>query len=94
MAAYLSLVHKISGETFNGRGLIKVDEMLCDALGVAPTDKWHNSWMSWIGFQLAYHADKSVADVLVPSRADARDNERKVIDFFVANFENSSYHGR
>ena len=92
MAAYLSLKHKESGEVYTGRKLIAVDAMLCEALDVPITDEWHNNWMDWIGFMLAYRADKSVVDVLTPSRADARDNEQKIIDFFINNFENESYH--
>ena len=65
MAAYLSIRHKETGEVFNGRKLIDVDNMMCAALGVAPDpEKWFMGWMDWAGFAIAVRFDKTIADAL------------------------------
>ena len=94
MAAYLSIRHKLTGEVYNGGKLVLVDNMLREALGAEPDpENWFIGWMDWIGFSLAYRFDKSIADTLAEMRDNARENERQVIDFFITNFENASYHG-
>lgn len=94
MAAYLSLRHKETGALYTGAALVQVDEMLCAALGVEPDPvSWHAGWMDWIGFSLAYRADKPVAEVLGMISPNARANERAILDWFIATFENESFHG-
>lgn len=94
MAAYLSLVSKTDGSMYAGRDLIKVDEMLCAHLGIEPDPvDWHMGWMDWIGFSLAYRADKPVAEVLAKMLDNARRDERDIIEWFIDTFENASYHG-
>ena len=95
MAAHLSLRHKETGAIFTGSDLIKVDEMLCAALGVQPDPvSWHMGWMDWIGFCLAYRSDRAVADILGEMAPNVRANERALVDWFILTFENASYHGR
>lgn len=48
MPNYLVLTDRKTGERFQGRDLIKVDERMCEALGV-PCDpvEWHEGWCDW-----------------------------------------------
>ena len=98
MAAYLSLRHKETGAIFAGADLIKVDEMLCAALGVEPDPvSWHMGWMDWIGFSIAVRSDKSVADALshhmVPSQfGDPDPDSLAICNWFIASFDGESYH--
>jgi hypothetical protein len=42
MAAYLALKSKIDGTRYANGDLVKVDEMLCSAMGIEPDpDKWY-----------------------------------------------------
>lgn len=94
MAAYLSLRHKETGKLYAGSGLVVVDEMLCEHLGIKPDpEKWHMDWMNWVGFCIAYRADKPITDALAPMRKNARASERRLLDWFADTFENESYHG-
>jgi hypothetical protein len=106
MAAYLSLRHKATGEIYTGRDLIKVDDMLCEGIGFEPDPKdWCYGWMNWAGFAMAVRSDRSVAHALaefmMPDENDchAAPNEPDAItlsvcQWFIDNFENSSFHGR
>jgi hypothetical protein len=47
MPNYLRLTDK-EGKSFEGRGLIEVDEALCKALGVEVNDKqFYRGWVDW-----------------------------------------------
>lgn len=94
MAAYLALVSKADGSTYTGRDLIKVDDMLCAHVGVEPDPEcWHMGWMDWVGFSMAV-SGKPVADALSPMLPNMRADERKVVQWFIDNFENASFYGR
>lgn len=98
MAAYLSLRHTDSGKVFTGSDLIEVDEMLARALGEQPDPKfWFRGWMNWAGFAMAFRADKPIAEALRHFMQDgdtepAAQEAREVCDWFIANFENASFH--
>lgn len=100
MAAYLSLTSKTDGKQYFGQGLVKVDEMMCEALGVecSPVD-FYRCWVDRMGFTIAV-CDKPLAEALERYRkVDANGFEPyaedlPVIDWLVENFENSSYFGR
>lgn len=95
MAAYLSLRHRQTGETYAHGRLLEVDAMLARAMGSEPHEvEWYHGWMDWVGFALAYRCDKSVAEVLGTMMDNARHDEREIIKWFIDNFENSSFHAR
>lgn len=49
MPNYLRLQDKQTGESHEGRGLIAVDEKLCQALGVPVDDvKFYRGWVDWV----------------------------------------------
>jgi hypothetical protein len=95
MAVYLALRHKVTGETYSGGKLVAVDEMLRAALGAEPDPvNWFAHWMDWVGFSIAYRFDKPIADTLAEMRDNARDDERRIVDWFIDTFDNVSFSGR
>lgn len=100
MAAYLALRHKADGKLYTGAALVQVDEMLARAMGDEPDpEEWYRGWMDCIGFALAFRSDKPVAEALSHLMVDSMFGPPEpdlvtACEWFIANFENDSYHRR
>jgi len=88
MAAYLVLKNRFTGEVYQGRKLIIVDELYCLAFGLtcSPTE-WADNWMDTIGMTLAFWGEKGW-EKLTEFWPD-----QPAVAWFREYFENLSYSG-
>jgi hypothetical protein len=100
MAAYLSLTAKSDGKQYFGQGLVRVDEMMCEALGVEVDEiDFYRNWVDRMGFTIAV-TNKPIAEALDRYRKvdvngfEPYAEDLPVCDWLIENFENSSYYGR
>ena len=93
MAAYLRLESFETHNVYEGSDLIKVDEMICKAVGdeVHP-NLWCRNWMNTIGFDLA--VGKSWPDLFKEYEGEEDKKVAEVLNFLFENFLNTSYMGR
>lgn len=89
MAVHLTLKNKLTGEVFENKGLIDVDNAMCKHLGVAPDPFfWHRSWVDSIGMGLAF--GKTFDEI---REYFSEPEMLRIIDWLDDNFINASTRG-
>jgi hypothetical protein len=95
MPNILALTDRKTGERFEGRGLIRVDEMLCEALGVPVDDvQFYEGWVDWTPLYFTNDWDdvrKSYLEGGYDNSSGWVDRRMRVIDWLSERFSLDGY---